>query len=69
MVATELQVEHVHVRPLMIRMALILIRICGVFVRLRPALCNDHPEWVSRKRQPLRDSNWKLVEDHDLYPS
>ena len=38
MVATELQVEHVHVRPLMVRLALIVIRICGIFVRLRPVL-------------------------------
>jgi len=38
MVATELHVEHTHVKPLMVRMALIVIRICGLFIRLRPAL-------------------------------
>lgn len=37
MLVTELQVEHSHVRPLMVRLAVIVIRVCGMFVRLRPA--------------------------------
>ena len=37
MLATELQVEHSHVRSLMVRLALILIRVCGMFVRVGSA--------------------------------
>lgn len=37
MLVTELQVEQSHVRSLMVRLALIVICVCGMFVRLRPA--------------------------------
>jgi hypothetical protein len=37
MLVTELQVEHSLVRPFMVRLALIVIRVCCLFVRLRPA--------------------------------
>lgn len=36
MIVTRLEVGHIHVRPLIIRVAFILIRVCGLFVRLRP---------------------------------
>lgn len=37
MPATELHVEQAPERSLMVRLALILIRVCGLFVRLRSA--------------------------------
>lgn len=37
MMVTELQVGHTHGRSLMVRLALIVISICGMFFRLRPA--------------------------------
>jgi hypothetical protein len=37
MLVTELQIEHLHVRSLMVRLVHIVLRVCGLFVRLRPA--------------------------------
>ncbi len=37
MLVTKLQVEHSPVRSFMVRLALIVIRVCGLFARLRPA--------------------------------
>lgn len=36
MVVAELQSEHAQGRPFLVRVALILISICGLFVRVRP---------------------------------